>query len=473
MGKKVADIDRRGFVKAGAFGAAVVGAAALGVLPACSQGPGQSGAQASGEGAVPCSSASASAETASATSSAPYDGYFSPHAAIGRGRGVHPGRVSWAYCPGSVSWNGDGYWWELHHFDEAAVRSLVDAAVMSLAGEGEPAAAWSALFAAHNGVEGYRRGQKVVIKANINGAAEYDDDAEGLSHDSYTNPVLLKCVLASLVEDAGVAPTDITVLDATRIFPRYMRELCTAGNLAGVAFADRSGGADPDRDCAVTWSEPISGSTCFLPTCVTQADYIVNLANMKGHNYGVTLCAKNHFGTIMNDYLFRAPQQAGLHPYLMRDEMAIYNPLVDLMGHAHLGGKTVLYLLDALLCPSENTVAMTPENCTWEQEPFNGAFTQSVIASQDPVAIDSVAADFLANEPMVARFNRNLNAGMENYLHEAALADAAPSGVAYTDGMGNPLAPSCCACRILRASSSGFRARCNRQCRQAGGIGCN
>ncbi|MBQ9002867.1 MAG: DUF362 domain-containing protein, partial [Eggerthellaceae bacterium] len=31
-------------------------------------------------------------------------------------------------------------------------------------------------------------------------------------------------------------------------------------------------------------------------------------------------------------------------------------------------------------------------------------------------------------------------AGMKNYLHEAALADAAPSGVAYTDGMGNPLA---------------------------------
>ena len=120
--------------------------------------------------------------------------------------------------------------------------------------------------------------------------------------------------------------------------------------------------------------------------------------------------------------------------------MGIYNPLVDLMGHAQLGGKTVLYLLDALLCPSENTVAMTPENCTWEQAPFNGSYTASVIASQDLVAIDSVAADFLANEPMVQRLNRNLNAGMENYLHEASLADAAPSSTAYTDGRGVPLA---------------------------------
>ena len=41
---------------------------------------------------------------------------------------------------------------------------------------------------------------------------------------------------------------------------------------------------------------------------------------------------------------------------------------------------------------------------------------------------------------MVQRLNRNLNAGMENYLHEAALANAAPSGTAYTDGQGVPLA---------------------------------
>jgi len=381
----------------------------------------------------------ASAESAQ-PSAGPYDGYFPAHEPLGAGKGLHPGRVSWAYGPACVSWDGSDYWWELSHFDERTVRALVDAALATLTGENDATKSWAALFAAHNGGAGYASGQKVVIKANMNGAAEYDDDPDGLSHDSYTNPVLLKCVLASLVEDAGVAPGDITVLDATRIFPRYMRDLCSEGALAGVRFADRSGGAEADGSAPVVWSEPISGSSCLLPTCVTQVDYVVNLANMKGHNYGVTLCAKNHFGTLMNENLLRAPQQAGLHPYLMRDQMGIYNPLVDLMGHAHLGGKTVLYLLDAILCPSENTVSMTPANCTWEQEPFNGSYTASVIASQDPVAIDSVAADFLANEPMVQRLNGNLNAGMENYLHEAALADAAPSGTAYRDGAGGALA---------------------------------
>lgn len=425
-------------------GAVVAGAAALTSLAGCANpasGVRVSSASSTAvdSGASQVSNSQGASSVSATASAAPYDGYFAEHEPLGVGKGLHPGRVSWAYGPGCVSWDGSGYWWELSHFDEAVVRALVDAALVALAGEGDAKASWNALFSAHSGGAGYQAGQKVVIKANINGAAEYDDDPDGLSHDSYTNPVLLKCVIASLVEDAGVAPADITVLDATRIFPCYMRELCSQGTLAGVQFADRTGGAEADPNCPVVWSREVTGSQCYLPTCVTQADYLVNLANMKGHNYGVTLCAKNHFGTIVNEYPLRAPQQAGLHPYLTKNQMGIYNPLVDLMGHEQLGGKTVLYLLDAILCPSENTVAMTPANCTWEQSPFDGSYTASVIASQDPVAIDSVAADFLANEPMIARLNRNLNEGMENYLHEAALADAAPSGTIYRDGTGGPL----------------------------------
>ena len=80
-------------------------------------------------------------------------------------------------------------------------QTLVDTALASLAGTDNAKSAWSALFAHHNGADGYQAGQRIVIKPNMNGAAEYDDDPDGLSHDSYCNPVLLKCVLASLVED--------------------------------------------------------------------------------------------------------------------------------------------------------------------------------------------------------------------------------------------------------------------------------
>ena len=59
---------------------------------------------------------------------------------------------------------------------------------------------------------------------------------------SYTNPVLLKCLLRSLVNEAGVSPEDITVYDVSRIFPQYMVELCTGGELQGVHFVGRNEG---------------------------------------------------------------------------------------------------------------------------------------------------------------------------------------------------------------------------------------
>lgn len=62
-----------------------------------------------------------------------------------------------------------------------------------------------------------------------------------------------------------------------------------------------------------------------------------------------------------------------------------------------------------------------------------------MFVSQDPVAIDSVGADFLMNEPSVTSRNGALrnNPTVENYLHEAGLASAAPSGTSYTDSRGH------------------------------------
>lgn len=58
--------------------------------------------------------------------------------------------------------------------------------------------------------------------------------------------------------------------------------------------------------------------------------------------------------------------------------------------------------------------------------------------SQDPIAIDSVGADFLINEPAVTDRNRALkdNPNVENYLHEAGLVGDAPSGNVYQNGNG-------------------------------------
>lgn len=70
--------------------------------------------------------------------------------------------------------------------------------------------------------------------------------------------------------------------------------------------------------------------------------------------------------------------------------------------------------------------------------PFDNDYTSSIFVSQDPVAIDSVGADFLNNEPVVTSNNRFAeDITNENYLHEAGLVSNAPSGTDYTDGNGH------------------------------------
>ncbi len=62
-------------------------------------------------------------------------------------------------------------------------------------------------------------------------------------------------------------------------------------------------------------------------------------------------------------------------------------------------------------------------------EPFNNDWCSSIFASQDPVAIDSVAFDFLIEEWPEA--GGPAHAGTDDYLHEAALAGNPPSGTFY------------------------------------------
>ena len=375
---------------------------------------------------------------------------FPRHAPYGAGVGAQPGRVVWAHDPDSVDWNGEGYWWEPEHFDGAVMQRMVDDGIASLAGAEDAASGWDALFRAHNashgGQGGYRSGQRIAIKVNMNGSGAYDDDTGGNTRESYTNPVLLRALLVSLVAEAGVAPGDITVYDAGRVIPDYLRELCGQTPLEGVRFRYRDiagpNDAQPDRDVPVVWSEEVSGDTNYLPTCVTEADYLINFANLKGHVYGLTLTAKNHFGSIMNSNRMRAPEAAGVHRYLTQNRMDAYTVLVDLMVNYQLGEKTMLYLLDAIICAPGESVSITGENSRWQQSPFNGDYTSSLFLSQDGVAIDSVGADFLMNEPTVTSRNSALreNPNVENYLHEAGLVADAPSGTAYYNGNGRRVA---------------------------------
>ena len=120
----------------------------------------------------------------------------------------------------------------------------------------------------------------------------------------------------------------------------------------------------------------------------------------------------------------RLPLETAGDAWPQRASMAQYRPLVDLNGHTGMGGKTLLYLVDAIF--GGKGWAGTPYK--WAMAPFNNDWPSSLFLSMDPVAIDSVAFDFLSQQwPEHALGNE----GVQDYLHEMALADSPPSGTLY------------------------------------------
>jgi len=174
------------------------------------------------------------------------------------------------------------------------------------------------------------------------------------------------------------------------------------------------------------WStRPADKTPDYVPAAYAEAKYLINMANLKAHvGAGVTLCAKNHYGS-----LFRKPPQKGyfdMHGSLPREikSPGHYRALVDLMGHAHIGGKTLVCFIDGLY-PGVHPIETSPRK--FASEPFNGHWASSLFASQDQVAIDSVGFDFLYAE----WDNHPRMPGADDYLHEAALANDPPSGTFY------------------------------------------
>jgi uncharacterized protein (DUF362 family) len=383
-----------------------------------------------------------------------------PNTPMGTAFGIKPGRVVWAFDPKATTWDGKASsWWDDQFTRPEVVTKMVSATLRSVSDAATDREAWQKLFTDFNarrgkGRVGYQSGETIAIKLNLNQAARtlHGDGANG----SFIAPQLVEALLRQLVREAGVAPTNIIFYDAIRYVPASIFDRCTKA-FPGVHFVDWTGGDGREqyqRDPAVQihWAQPLGGTPVFLPTCVTKADYLINVAGLKGHTLaGITVCGKNHLGSMLADDpngrpSLNSPATSGLHTFITvkpgrRGEggrpMGSYNALVDLNGHKDLGGKTMLYLIDGLYATKHNEYRLDP-SCRWESAPFQTNWTASLFASQDGVAIDSVALDFLRSEPSLRTI---VTGAVDNYLHEAALANQPPSKTVYDPEQdGKPLA---------------------------------
>jgi hypothetical protein len=397
---------------------------------------------------------------------------WGPHGPLGVAKGIHPGRVVWVYDPNATDWDGFNapeHWWENNHTDLAVVEKMMSQAVRGVAGCNDDAAAWDAIFRYFNnsrgkGDVGYQPGEKIAVKINLttcnaagSGASAVTyEKSPGVANTIDNSPQMLLALLDQLVGTVGVDQNDITIGDPTGLFPNLYWDILPR-EYPLVHYLDNYGGAGRTRaefsNVPLYWSTPeaVGLKQDYLPTAFAEAAYIINFAILKGHSSGVTLCAKNLYGSLirtpagyLRPELPRLPTK-GTYPGYYNVHLSLpnaewspgtahYRALVDLMGHHELGGKTLLYLIDGLF----GGYYWDAHPHKWQMPPFNGDWPSSLFASQDPVAIDSVGYDFVNTEwPDVVRYGHaphpayDLQGGAEDYLHEAALANDPCSGTYY------------------------------------------
>lgn len=350
-----------------------------------------------------------------------------PNNPVGTGKGIFPGRVVWVHDPAVAKWDGKtGNWWDENVTSQTETDKMMKASLTALTGEKTEKKSWNALFKYFNSKHNrkslsYKPGQKIAIKINTNNTYAHQDSPE-----INATPQMVLSLLKSLVNEAGIPQKDITVFDASRFITDNIFNKCHLV-FPDVNFVDNTGGDGRIQSTYVENAIPYSVDNgklaTGLATCAVEADYLINMALLKGHvGQGVTLCAKNYYGVTSIDKNWRKNAHNNFNPN--RTGNPQYLTFVDYIAHKDLGDKTMLFLLDGVYGAKLVNGIPDPK---WQMAPFNNGWACSLMVSQDPVAIDAVGIDFLRSEwpdmPDIA-FS-------DQYLIEAALAGNPPSKTKY------------------------------------------
>lgn len=348
---------------------------------------------------------------------------------VGVERGIFPGRVAWVFDPEVAKWDGSNkYWWDEKSTSQIETDKMLISVLVTLSGMKTEAEAWDALFKNFNkerkSVEkGYSPGQKIAVKINQNNTKSYADTT-GLNG----TPQLVYALIRSLAKGAGVPQKNITIFDASRFIPDNIFNKCHK-DFPEVLFVDNEGGNGRIKSTyvgnAIPYSVDNGKLATGLATCAVEADYIINMALLKGHiGQGVTLCGKNFYGATSIDRSWRK----NAHDNFNQDPGGKdkYMTFTDFLGHKDLGGKTLLFMIDGFYAArSQDGPPLMKDK--WRMAPFNNRWCSSLFGSQDGVAVDAVGIDFLRSEwPDLADI-----AYTEKYLVESALADNPPSKTFY------------------------------------------
>jgi hypothetical protein len=376
---------------------------------------------------------------------------------IGVGKGIFPGRVAWIHDVDATNENFSNtfndYWFQDDNTNQGVVSNMLSEVLQLYTEKESDADAWDTIFKYYNaqhgkGNVGYQAGEKIVIKIN-NNAIYYGDN--GIN----TSPQLCYALLDQLINVVGVAQSNISIGDPNCSMPDPTFDKCDAAfpNVTYWGYGAGKTSVTPHYD-AIFWSNDSGPDP--LPQSYIDAEYMINVPVLKKHHRaGITLTAKNHFGSIaaftggawhLHQYL-PCPEATGVSE---NGDYGVYRCLVDIMGHKDLGGKTVLYLVDAVW----GSTNWGHPPIKWRMAPFNNDYPNSLFVSLDPVAMESVAFDFLFYEFDEDHPTEGSPAdgdkgpyphfeGTDDYILQAADSNNWPSGIVYDpEGDGTPISGS-------------------------------
>jgi hypothetical protein len=382
--------------------------------------------------------------------------YFEANQPMGVAYGTFPGRVVWVWNPDATDENctnsaGD-YWFD--NTDQEVVDSMLAKGVMNLTDQTTVYDAWDTMFKYFNnrhgdGEVGYSAGEKIYIKINLTNSSHSMSGTTktGGFERMDATPELCLAILKQLIEDVGVAQSDIYLGDPFRTFRDLYWDVCHTV-YPDVNYCDGNG--INGRHQTVPTSQDLmkfsDGNLDWrIPQEYVDVTYFINMSCLKSHDSGgITLAAKNHQGSVLQDGASPDGQSAYSMHYSLPDHDGSdgghyrYRHLVDYIGHEHLGGKTLVNIVDGIWAGKswEGWVEK------WQMEPFNNDYPNSLFLSQDNLAIESVCYDFLLTEyeDKSAGEKYPYMEGTSDYLFQAADPDNWASGVIYDpEGDGSEL----------------------------------
>jgi uncharacterized protein (DUF362 family) len=365
---------------------------------------------------------------------------------------MFPGRVAWLQDFDATSWDGEtGNWWEDKNTSQQEVKKMLSASLQGFTGTKSDKKAWDKLFVYNNqqkgvGKKGYTKGEKIVVKLNMNASGGPENEWKDLG---YPSPQMVYALVSQLIEEVGVHGEDIILTDPSRFIgheivdkiranpsPEYSKVVIEVNNSSGLKGYRT---AEPDS-LALVWFNMPDGKKfrMCLPKSYTEAEYIINYSVVRPHRvFGITSAAKNNFGSVWN-FEGKKFNPSALHAFAIWD-YPTPNKLGDahcspvLLGHKTNITKTFLYLTDGLYA------AYNQSGSVKRMSSINNDWFSSLFISQDPVALESVVYDFISNEPNLITGNPSFNGNQDNQFQECALANNPPSGIKYdpeNDGAG-------------------------------------